>query len=65
MTVHVFPNCLINFDFDENDGKKRFSHEAKASTSFIAMCRMSLWCPIMKKRRLLCAPIFVLNEGPT
>ena len=33
-----------------NDGNRRLSYEAKASMSFIPMRRMSLSCPIKKKK---------------
>ena len=37
----------------KNGGKKRFSHETKASTSFIPIRRVCVWCPIMKKREII------------
>ena len=37
-----------------NGGKRSLSYEAKESMSFSPMSRMSLWHPIMKKKRLLC-----------
>ena len=36
----------------KNDGKKSFCYETKASMSFILMRRMSLWCPIMKRKKI-------------
>ena len=43
-------------------GRKSFLNETKASMTFILIRRMSLWCPIMKERRLLCEFMFVLNN---
>ena len=53
MRIHVCLNWLINYDFDDNGGKKSLSYEAKASTSFIAMWKMSLWCPIIKEKEII------------
>ena len=47
----------------KNGGKKSFSYESKASTSFIPIRRMWLWCPIMKKMKLLHASMFVRIDG--
>ena len=46
----------------KNGQKRNFSYEAKASMSFILMNKMSLWRPIMKKRRLLCENRFIPIE---
>ena len=43
----------------KNEGKKRFSYQANASMSSIRKRRMYLWCLIVKKRRFLCASMFV------
>ena len=46
----------------KNSWKKSLFYEANASMSFILMSQMSLWCPIMKKNRLLCESVFVLID---
>ena len=43
-------------------GKKRFSYKNKASMSFIPIRGMCLWFPIMKKKRLLLAFVFILID---
>ena len=50
----------MNFNF-KKWWKETYFYETKASMSFIPMRRMSLQCPIMKKWRLLCEPVFVLT----
>ena len=42
------PNSQMDFN-SRNGGKRSFSYETKALTSFILIRRMTLWCPIMKK----------------
>ena len=37
----------------KNNGKRSFSYETKASMSFIPIRRMSLWCPIMKRKEII------------
>ena len=49
MWIHVSPNRQTNFN-SKNGRKRSFCYVNKASISFIPMCRMYLWCPIMKKR---------------
>ena len=36
----------------KNDGNGSFSYETEASMSFIPMGRMSLWCPILKRKEI-------------
>ena len=45
--------------------KKSYFYGTKASMSFIPMSRMSLWCQIMKKMRLLYESVFVQIDGRT
>ena len=40
--------------------RKSFSYETKASVPFIPMKKLCLWCPIMKKKTLLCESVFLL-----
>ena len=49
----------------KNTAKKSFSYQAKAFISSILIRRICLWCPIMKKRRLLPATKFVMINGKT
>ena len=37
----------------KNGRMKSFSDETKASISFISMRRMSLWCPILKRKEII------------
>ena len=39
--------------------KKNFSYETKAPMSFIPIRRISLWCPIFKRKETICEPVFV------
>ena len=48
----------MNFN-SKNDEKISFSNETKALMSFSPLRRMNLWCPIMKKMRLLYESVFV------
>ena len=36
----------------KNDGKRSIFYETKASLSLILMKRISLWCPIMKRKKI-------------
>ena len=47
-----YSNWKINFN-SKNNWKRSFSDETKTSISFILMRRMCLWCPVLKKKRLL------------
>ena len=51
---HVDPylSHLTNEPNTKNDGQKSFSYESKESMSFIPTRRMSLWCPIMKRKEI-------------
>ena len=51
MWISVCLNWEMNFN-TKNDGKKSFSYETKALMSFISMRRMSLWCPITKRKEI-------------
>ena len=51
MWICVCPNQQLNLTV-KNDGKRSFSYESKASTSFMTIRRMSLWCPIMKRKEI-------------
>ena len=46
----TFVPYWTNSTSKENGGKKSFLNETKSSMSFIPMRRISLWCPIMKKK---------------
>ena len=37
----------------KSGGKKSVSYETKASMSFIPISRMSLWCPVMKRKEII------------
>ena len=50
--IHVYPNWNTNFN-SKIGNKRSFSYEAKASVSLIPMRRMCLWCPIMKKKKVI------------
>ena len=52
MWIYVYPNRKTNFN-SKNGNKKSFSYETKVSISFIAMRRMCLWCPIMKRKEII------------
>ena len=58
MLIHVCPNQKMYIN-SKNGRKRCFPYETKASISFIPMKTMCLWCPIKKKRGLLCESIFV------
>ena len=50
--IHVYPSWKMNIN--SKIGRKRsFSYETKASIIFIPMRRISLWCPIMKKKEII------------
>ena len=51
MWLHVCPNWQTNLN-SKNGWMKSFSYETKASMSFISMRRMSLWCPILKRKEI-------------
>ena len=59
--IYVYPNWKTNFN-SKKRWKESFSYETKASMSFIPMSRMSLWCPIMKRKGILCESMFVLID---
>ena len=48
----VYPNWKTNFN-SKNGRKGSFSHETKASISFIPMMRPYLWCPVMKRKEII------------
>ena len=50
--VHVYCNWKMNLN-SKNGRKTSFSHETKASKSFIPTSRMWLWCPIMKRKEII------------
>ena len=52
MWIHVYPNWKMNLN-SKNCRKTSFSHETKASKSFIPTRRMWLWCPIMKRKEII------------
>ena len=52
MWIHVYPNWKTNFN-SKNGRKTSFSFETKASKSFISTRRMWLWCPIMKRKKII------------
>ena len=45
----------------KNGGKRSFFYETKESMSLIPISRMSLWCPIMKKKKIIMWIYFCLN----
>ena len=61
MWIHVYPYWNMNFN-SKIGNKRSFSYETKASISLIPKRRMCLWCPITKKRWLLCEPMFIPIE---
>ena len=64
MWIYIYPNWKSNFN-SENYKKRCFSFETKALISFIPMRRICLWCPILKKMRLLCEFMFIPTESRT
>ena len=48
----VFILIGIQTLIQKNGRMKSFSYETKASMSFILMRRMSLWCPILKRKEI-------------
>ena len=47
----VYPNRQTNID-SKKWWQEKFSYETRASMSFIPMRRMSLWCPITKRKEI-------------
>ena len=37
----------------KNDGKRSLSYETKASMSFILISKTNLWCPIIKRKKII------------
>ena len=61
-TIMIKKRLLCDSAFDQidwqtlilkNGGKKSFSNETKASMSFVQIRGMSLWCPIMKRTKIV------------
>ena len=50
--IHVYPNWNTNFN-SKIGNKRSFSYEIKASISLIPKRRMCLWCPIMKRKKII------------
>ena len=50
--IHVYPNWSMTFS-SKKGRKWNFSYETKASMSFILIKRMSLQCPIMKRKEII------------
>ena len=61
MWINVYPNWNTNF-YSKIGNKRSFYYETKASISLIPMRRLRLWCPIMKRKRLLCESMFIPIE---
>ena len=61
MWIHVYPSWKTYFN-SKIGNKKAFYYETKASKSLIPKRRMYLWCPIMKKKGLLCESMFIPIE---
>ena len=51
MWMHVYPNWKMNIN-SKNGSKRSFSHETKASISFILSSRMCLLHPIIKRMEI-------------
>ena len=52
MWMHVYPTWKRNFD-SKNGRKRSFSFESKATKSFITTRGMCLYCPIMKRKKII------------
>ena len=52
MWIHVYPNWNTNFN-PKNGNNRSFSYETKASISFIPSMEMCLWCPIVKRKKII------------
>ena len=63
MGIHVCPNWQINLN-NKNDGQRNFSYKTNASMSFILIRRMSIWCP-MKRRKGIIMWIHVYRNWKT
>ena len=64
MWIRVCPNWPMNIN-SKNGRKRSFPYETKAPISFVPMRRMCLWCPIIKRKRLLCESVFIPIEKQT
>ena len=52
MRIRVYPNQLTYIN--SNNGRKRWFHcQTKASISFIPSMEMCLWCPIVKRKKII------------
>ena len=52
MWIHVYPNWRMNLN-SKNGRKTSFPYEIKASKSFISTKRMWIWCPNMKREKII------------
>ena len=64
MWIHIYSIWKMNLN-SKNDRKTSFSHETKDPKSFTPIRRMWLWCPMMKKKRLLSKSMFTPIERQT
>ena len=64
MWIVVYPNWNMNLN-SKVGNKRSFSYETKASISLMPMRTMCLWCPIMKRKEILCESKFIPIESGT
>ena len=61
MWIDVYPNWNLNFN-SKVGNRRSFSYETQASISLIPSRIIFLWCPITKKRWLLCESMSIPTE---
>ena len=61
MWIHVYPNRKTYFN-SKIANKSSFSYEIKALISLIPKRRMCFWCPITKRKEILCESMFIPIE---